>query len=120
MGNLKKKVLFIFRKAPYASSLTKETIDLLLVCGTFEQSVSVLWIEDGVFTLKKEQQDQQMKNVSKTFAALPLYDITNCLIHDQALAQRGMTLTDCILPAELISSIQIPELIKIQDFIFTD
>ena len=50
-----KRILFLLRQPPYQSSRAIEAIESILVAGVFEQDVSVLFKDDGVWQLIKDQ-----------------------------------------------------------------
>ena len=46
-----KKILFLLRSPPYAGARAYETLEVLLVAAVFDQEVSVLFADDGVYQL---------------------------------------------------------------------
>ena len=72
-----KRFLYVNRKAPYGTIYALETLETVLIAAAFEQDVSVVFMDDGVFQLKKEQNTTElgMKNFSPTFRALDGYDV---------------------------------------------
>jgi len=88
----KKKLLFILRHAPYGSSLAKEGIDAILATSAYEQNLSVVFIDDGVFQLTNNQHTEsiEQKNISRMLAAFPLYDITQLFVCASSLQARGI------------------------------
>jgi tRNA 2-thiouridine synthesizing protein C len=112
-----KQFLFINRKAPYGSFYAHEALDALLMTAAFGQHISVLFLEDGVFQLKKNQQPQDlgMKNFNANLSALPVYDVTALYVSHDALTERGLTQADLILPVTLLDNIAIHDLMAKQD-----
>ncbi|MFT6101653.1 MAG: tRNA 2-thiouridine synthesizing protein C [Granulosicoccus sp.] len=88
----KKKLLFILRHAPYGSSLAKEGIDAILATSAYEQNLSVVFIDDGVFQLTSDQHTEsiEQKNISRMLAAFPIYDITQLFVCESSLQVRGI------------------------------
>jgi tRNA 2-thiouridine synthesizing protein C len=88
----KKKLLFILRHAPYGSSLAKEGIDAILATSAYEQDLSVVFIDDGVFQLTRKQDTEsiEQKNISRMLAAFPIYDITQLFVCESSLQVRGI------------------------------
>jgi len=80
-----KKFLYINRKAPYGT-----------IYAAFEQDVSLLFMDDGVYQLVKEMQTKGigMKNFTATYAALGDYEVNKIYIDKDALTERGLTLDD--------------------------
>jgi tRNA 2-thiouridine synthesizing protein C len=85
-------LLFIFTHSPYAGTLTQEGLDALLAAAAFDLSVSALFIEDGVWSLLKEQNPEKLeqKNISKVLQVLPLYDVNELYCCQQSLESRNL------------------------------
>jgi tRNA 2-thiouridine synthesizing protein C len=92
----KKKLLFILRHAPYGSSLAKEGIDAVLATSAYEQDLSVVFIDDGVFQLTSGQNTDaiEQKNISRVLNAFPIYDITQLFVCASSLQARGIEHAD--------------------------
>jgi tRNA 2-thiouridine synthesizing protein C len=112
-----KKLLFLTRKAPYGSSLAREALDAVLMASAFGQQVTLVFLGDGVFQLKTQQNPSEieMKNFSKTFAALELYGVSSIFVEQSSLQKRGLTLDQLLIPAKLIQPHQLTELLEEQD-----
>lgn len=91
-----KKFLYINRKAPYGTVYAWESLEVVLIGAAFEQDVSLLFMDDGVFQLTKGQDTggSDMKNFSPTYAALGDFEVTKVYIDEQSLTERGLTLDD--------------------------
>lgn len=91
-----KKFLYINRKAPYGTVYAWESLEVVLIGAAFEQDVSLLFMDDGVFQLTKGQDTggSDMKNFSPTYAALGDFEVTKVYIDEQSLTDRGLTLDD--------------------------
>ena len=89
----KKKLLFSLRHAPYGNSLAKDALDAILASSAYNQQLSVVFIDDGVFQLIANQQAEvnEEKSISNTLSAFPLYDITALFVCAESLQQRGLT-----------------------------
>ena len=48
-----KKFLYINRRAPHGTIYAHEALEVVLIGAAFEQDVSLAFIDDGVFQLKK-------------------------------------------------------------------
>lgn len=114
-----KHLLFIFRSSPYGSSVAREGLDALLAAAVFEQKISVLFLNDGVFQLKKGQQPNDLKSQEKMLGTLPLYDINNIFVHDSALKDRNISVNDCSLSVNPIGKMAITELLHSADHILS-
>jgi len=95
-----KKILFVMRSAPYQGCYLQEKLDIILTTAAFDQSVSLLFVDDGVFQLKHGQQPevQQYKNTASIFKALEIYDIDELYVETESLQERGLKSADLILP----------------------
>ena len=51
-----KKFMFVNRTAPYGTVYALESLEVVLISAAFDQDVSLVFIDDGVFQLKKGQQ----------------------------------------------------------------
>jgi len=93
-----KKFLYINRKAPYGTIYAWESLEVVLVGAAFEQDVTLLFMDDGVFQLVKEMSTKGigMKNFSPTYSALGDYDVSKIYICQESLAQRGLALEDLL------------------------
>ena len=82
-----KKFLFIFKEAPHSSLQTKEGLDFAFSCAAFEQKVDLLFCDDGIFQLLKNQNTEMLgiKNHSLSIEAAKLYGIENCYFEEKNL-----------------------------------
>jgi tRNA 2-thiouridine synthesizing protein C len=94
--NVTKKFLYVNRKAPYGTIYALESLEVVLIGAAFEQDVSVAFIDDGVYQLKKNQSTDGigMKNFSPTYNALGDYDVNKIYVDKESLDERGLTADD--------------------------
>lgn len=116
---LRKKILHVHRQAPHGSSSAQEALDMLLISAAFEQELSVLFIDDGVYQLLSEQDPQCFgrKNFSKTFRALEHYDVHRLYVEDYSLHTRGLGVADLLLPVTCLSSADCAALMQQHDML---
>lgn len=109
-----KEYLFVMRHLPHVSSHVQETLDQMLTTAAFDQTVSVLFVDDGVLQLKAGQNTQPMegKNTAAIFQVLALYEINNLFAEAESLSSRGMTVEELILPVQLIPRAQVNGLLQ--------
>lgn len=112
-----KKFLFVMRHPPQAGLRVRETLDLILTTAAFDQAVTLLFLDDGVYQLQRDQNPSEPPQVAPLFAALELYDVEPILVEAESLAERGLTLADLILPAALIPRTAIAALISGHDVV---
>lgn len=91
-----KKFMYLNRKAPYGTVYALESLEVVLIGAAFDQDVSLAFIGDGVYQLKKDQQTEGIgqKNFSPTYAALGDYDIRKIYVEKESLEERGLGLDD--------------------------
>lgn len=116
-----KKILFLNRRAPYGSSLPREALDAVLMASAFGQKITLVFLEDGVFQLKQQQDPSaiEMKNFSKTFAALELYGVDSVYVEQRSMEKRGLTLDHLLIPAKIIQPSELSVLLEEQDQILS-
>lgn len=120
-GGVVKKFLYVNRRAPYGSIYALESLEVVLIGAAFEQDVSLLFLDDGVYQLKKGQDtsESDMKNFSPTYRALEMYDVEKLYADKESLEQRGLTEEDLIVPVEVLSREQVKDLMDQQDVVLS-
>jgi tRNA 2-thiouridine synthesizing protein C len=103
----------LMRKAPYGSVYPAEGFRAMMGVAVFELSLCVIFLDDGVYTLVRGQDPSalDMKPLGAGFAALPEVGITEFYVHDQSLAERGLTPADLVMPVQLASGPEIDKLL---------
>jgi tRNA 2-thiouridine synthesizing protein C len=116
-----KKFLYVNRKPPYGTIYALESLEVVLIGAAFEQDVSMVFMDDGVFEIKKGQDTKgiEMKNFSPTYRALEMYDVEKLYVDKDSLEARGLTEDDLIVPVEVLDAQQLRELMDDQDVILT-
>ena len=109
------------RHAPYGDSLAKEALDAILATSAYEQDLSVLFINDGVFQLVKSQQADIIgeKNIIKVLSAFPLYDIDALFACETSLKERGITQEQLPENIEIINKKAVQTLLHQQDHLLS-
>jgi tRNA 2-thiouridine synthesizing protein C len=117
----RKKFMFVNRTAPYGTVYALESLEVVLISAAFDQDVSLAFIEDGVYQLKKGQQTKgiETKNFSPTYRALEGYDVEKLYVERESLAARGLTEADLIVDVTVLGSRELGQLIEEQDAIFS-
>ncbi len=84
------------RKAPYGTIYALESLEVVLIAAAFDQDISLVFADDGVYQLTKNQDTNGigMKNFSKTYSALGDYDIKKIYVEKESLDERGLTADD--------------------------
>lgn len=116
-----KKFLYVNRKAPYGTIYALESLEVVLIAAAFDQDVSMAFLDDGVYQLKKGQDTKGagMKNFSPTYRALEGYDVEKLYVEAESLAERGLTEDDLLVPVEVLNRAQMAELMDTQDVILS-
>ena len=116
-----KKFMFVNRKAPYGTIYALEGLEVVLVSAAFDQDVSMVFIDDGVYELAKGQATKaiDMKNFSPTYRALEGYDIEKLYVDAASLQARGLSAENLIVPVEVLSATAMAELMDQQDVIIS-
>lgn len=91
-----KKFMYMNRRAPYGTVYALESLEVVLIGAAFEQDVSLVFMDDGVYQLTKGQSTDGigMKNFSPTYTALGDYEVNKIYIEKESLEERGLTLDD--------------------------
>ncbi len=116
-----KKFMFVNRKAPYGTIYALESLEVVLITATFDQDVSLVFIDDGVYELLKGQETKAIgiKNHSKTYRALDGYDVEKLYVDRASLDQRGLTEKDLLVPVEVLDTEEMGQLMAEQDVILS-
>lgn len=114
-----KKIMHVMRRAPHGSIYTYEGLEMILIMAAYEQDLSVAFIGDGVYALKKDQDTAGIgiKGFSKTFMALDGYDVEKLYVDKQSLEERGLTEEDLLVDVEVMDSSEIGRLMNEQDVV---
>ena len=116
-----KKFMYVNRRAPYGTIFALECLEVVLISAAFEQDVSLAFLDDGVFQLKKNQDTTGigMKNFSNTYRALDDYEVEKIYVEKESLEARGLTTDDLIIPVEVLSSEEMREKVAQQDVVIS-
>lgn len=116
-----KKFLYVNRRLPHGTIYALESLETVLIGAAFDQDVSMLFIDDGVFQLKKEQAPERIefKNFSKTFRALEMYDVEKLFVEKESLEERGLVADDLLVDVEVIPGSDVKALIDQHDVILS-
>ena len=100
-----RKFIYVNRKAPHGTIYAHEALEVVLIAAAFEQDVSLAFIDDGVFQLKKNQDTSEIytKNFSKIYSALEMYDVEKLFVEKESLHSRGLTEDDLSVDVKVIA-----------------
>ena len=116
-----KRFMYVNRRAPYGTIYALECLEIVLVAAAFDQDVSVVFLDDGVCQLKKNQDTTGigMKNFSKTYGALDDYDVEKIYVEKESLDARGLTADDLVIPVEVLAADDLREVMAQQDVVIS-
>jgi len=120
-GGVVKKFMYVNRRAPHGTVYAQESLEVVLVSAAFEQDVSVVFLDDGVYQIRKDQDTSAIgtKNFTKTFRALEMYDVEKLYVEKESMQARGMTEDDLNVPVEVKTSEEIGRLMEEQDVVLS-
>ena len=112
-----KKIMHVMRNAPHGTIYTYEGLEMILIMAAYDQDISVAFIDDGVYALKKGQDTEELeiKWFSNTFKALDCYDVEKLYVDQLSLEERGLTEDDLVIDVEVLSSVEIGKMMAEQD-----
>lgn len=119
-GDGPKRILYLERRAPHGTVYAHEMLETILVGAAFEQRVRVLFMDDGVYQLRRGQRTEAIgvKNFAKAFGALPDYEVERVCVHAGSLEERGLGAPDLLLEVEVLDDAAVSALMEASDVIF--
>ena len=114
-----KSFLIVNRKAPYGSAFAKEALDVGLIAAAFGQQLAMLFMDDGVYQLLKQQDPSgiNQKNSSQTLPMLDMYDVKDIFVEAASLQARNLQVDDLLIPVQVINSQAAAKLMDQQDIL---
>ena len=93
-----KKFMYLNRRAPYGTIYAWESLEVVLIGAAFDQEVSLMFADDGVYQLTKGQETAGigMKNFSPTYRTLGDYGVRHMYVDKASLESRGLTQDDLV------------------------
>ena len=116
-----KRFLFVNRRAPWGTGYAVEALDAVLIAAAFDQDVSVLFVDDGVYQIKKGQDTRAIgvKNSSPAYGALATCDVDKLYVERESLEARGLGERDLLVPVRVLGAKEVSELMDEQDVILS-
>lgn len=98
-----KRFLFVVTKPLLTMTAVQEILDTLLIVAAFDQPVSLLFLDQAVFLIKKNPLPNGLETgcTTELFACLPLYEINDVYVEDESLQELGLTATELSLPVSV-------------------
>jgi len=115
-----KKILFVMQSAPHVGMIVQEKLDVILTAAAFDQHVALLFLDEGVFQLKKGQQPEKqgLKDTASIFNAFEIYDVNELYTEVESLQEQGLKPNDLSLPVQALYRKDINQLIQKFDVVF--
>ncbi len=116
-----KKFMFVNRKAPHGTIYALESLEVVLITAAFDQDVSLVFLDDGVYQLKRGMQTKgiETKNFSPTYRALDGYDVEKLYVERESLEARGLTEQDLLVDVEVLNRQELSALMEQQDVVLS-
>jgi len=110
-------IAFVTRHAPHGSIFAQEALEVVLLGAAFEQRVRLVFMDDGVFQLKRGQETAALgvKNFARAFAALPMYELERIVVQRESLHERGLDVSDLLIDVEVLGAEQIGLMLAASD-----
>ena len=88
---MNKKLALLLTQSPFANSSGQDALDMAMVLGTFEIPSALFFLSDAVYQLQSVNVgDTGIKDFTKSFAALPFYDIDEIYVSALDLERRDI------------------------------
>lgn len=129
---VKKRFMFVNRRAPYGSIYALEILEMVLISAAFEQHAAIVFIDDGVFQLKKGQDTSAlgMKNFSPTYRVVEMEKddanedddidmVWRIIVEKESLEARGLEADDLLVGVEVMAAEELSVLMSAQDVVLS-
>jgi tRNA 2-thiouridine synthesizing protein C len=112
-----KRFLFVIRRPPCDGVKAHEILDQVLTTAAFDQAVSLLFLDDGVFQLLRNQQADMagLEPVTPLLEALPMYDVNALWVEQESLDRRGLCAEALAVPVRTLARSEVASLLLAQD-----
>lgn len=116
-----KRYLFVLNRPPHSGAQAQEMLDVILTAAAFDQSVSLLLLDDAVFQIKKGQNPDPvgMKDIAAIFTALEIYEVKQIYVEVESLQERGLKPADLCLAVREVFRKDVAALMKQHDLVYS-
>ena len=116
---MNKNILVLQTQAPYGSSLARDGLDYVLTSAAYDQNISIVFMNDGVWQLKQNQAPSAIQQKSQLGAieVLSLYGVESLFVCREDLTERGLPADNLPDNVSLIERSDIRTLMDAQDSI---
>ena len=129
---VKKRFMFVNRRAPYGSIYAFEILEMVLISAAFEQHAAIVFIDDGVFQIKKGQDTKSLgiKNFSPTYGVVEMEKqdaeedddmdmVWRIIVEKESMEARGLSADDLIVGVEVLGADALSALMDAQDVVLS-
>ena len=129
---VKKRFMFVNRRAPYGSIYALEMLEMVLISAAFEQHAAIVFIDDGVFQIKKGQDTLAlgMKNFSPTYRVVEMEKddadedddmdmVWRIIVEKESMEARGLSADDLVVGVEVLGADALSALMDAQDVVLS-
>lgn len=129
---VKKRFMFVNRRAPYGSIYALEILEMVLISAAFEQHAAIVFIDDGVFQIKKGQDTKSLgiKNFSPTYGVVEMEKqdaeedddmdmVWRIIVEKESMEARGLSADDLIVGVEVLGADALSALMDAQDVVLS-
>lgn len=129
---VRKRFMFVNRKAPYGSIYALEILEMVLISAAFEQDAVIAFVDDGVYQIVKGQDTAAvgMKNFSPTFGVIEMEKedaeedpdiemVWRIVVEKESMAARGLEPEDFVLDVEVLDAKALAELMNQQQVVIS-
>ncbi len=116
----KKKFLFLFRKAPHGTLSIQEGLEAARSFCSLQLEVTLLFLDDAVFCLKKGQNTSELgtRDITAIYDMLLNQNgVKKICVKRKSMEHRGLTLEDLILDVDMLSESELIACMEDQDVI---
>ncbi len=116
-----KRFMLVNRRAPHGTIYGLEALEVALLAGAFDQDVTIVFADDGVYQLLKNQDtaDVGLKDFARAYRALEDFEIRKAYAEQESLAARGLRADDLIISVQAIDARTLGDLMEQQDVLLS-
>ncbi len=131
-AGVKKKFVFLNRKAPYGTIYALEVLEMILISAAFEQHAVIVFMDDGVFQIKKGHDTKAagFKNFLPTYGVVEMEKedadedddidmVWRIVVEKESMEARGLTTEDLSIDVEVLASAELGDLLENQEVILS-
>lgn len=98
-------ISIIITSPPHGSDAGSQALDTALACAAFDQNVTVIFQDNGVWQLLPQPVDSPLgdKSLLAQFKLMELYGVTAVQVCTDSLQRAGIAAEQLALPAQVVS-----------------